>query len=276
MSIGKYILVNGSFIPTDDYRISLQESEGFLFSEKIRSVRTAFPFFNETLEIIKLKLRIFGHSFPDFTANNGSGLKRQLERTLTKNKHFLGAVFIISFRYTDQKIHYSIQSEKLVNASYELNEKGMYVEIFDEIRKSYSSISMLSIGSEMYWKIAANQQTNPMFDHFLILNTHNQIIEIQESNIYLIKGKSVMGASVSQGAYHDISRPLMLNIFEKAGLDYSEAAGISIQDIKDAEEILAVNSIDGVRWILGFEGKRYFNNTIRKISELFNRSVLVE
>jgi branched-chain amino acid aminotransferase len=276
MSIGKYILVNGSFIPTDEYRISLQESDGFLFSEKIRAVRTAFPFFNETLEIIKLKLRIFGHSFPDFTSNNGSGLKRQLERTLTKNKHFLGAVFTITFRFADQKVQYSIQSEKLGNTSYELNEKGMYVEILDEIKKSFSSISMLSIGSEMYWKIAANQQTNPMFEHFLILNTQDQVVEVQESNIYLIKGNTVKGANFRQGAYQDISRPLMLNIFAKLDLDFNDEEGISIQDIRNAEEILVVNSIEGVRWILGFEGKRYFNNTIRKISELFNRSVLVE
>jgi branched-subunit amino acid aminotransferase/4-amino-4-deoxychorismate lyase len=276
MSIGKYILANGSFFPTDEYRLSFPESEGFLFSEKIRSVRTAFPFFNETLEIIKLQLRIFGHSFPDLTANNGAGMKRQLERTLTKNKHFLGAVFIITFRFTDQKVQYSIRSEKLENTGYELNEKGLYVEILDEIRKAPSSISMLPIGSEMYWKIAANQQTNPMYDHFLILNTQNHVVEIQESNIYLIKGKSIRGASVSQGAYQDISRPLMLNIFRSLGLDYIDNQEISIQNIKDAEEILVVNTIEGVRWILGFEGKRYFNNTIRKISELFNRSVLVE
>ena len=276
MSIGKYILVNGTFIPTIDYRISLQDSEGFLFSEKIRAVRTVFPFFNETLEIIRYKLRIFGHSFPDFTGNNGSDLKRQLERTLTKNKHFLGAVFIISFQFTEQKIQYIIQSAKLEDTSYELNEKGLYVEILDEIRKAPSSISKLSIGSEMFWKIAANQQTNPLFDYFIILNTDDQIIEIQESNIYLIRGKSVRGASSSQGAFHDISRSLMLNIFTELGLEYSEKEGIAIQDLKEADEILAVNTIEGIRWIAGFEGKRYFCIMVRKISELFNRSVLVE
>ncbi len=276
MSLGKYILVNGSFIPSDEYHISLAESEAFLFSEKIRSVRTAFPFFRETSEVIKLKLRIFGHTFPDFTSNGGSGLKRQLERTLTKNKHFLGAFFSITFRFVEQKVHYTIQSEKLENTSYELNEKGLYVEVFDEIRKPASSISMLSIGSEIYWNIARNQQTNPLFDHFLILNTNGQIIEIYESNIYLIKGKLVKGASSSQGAYQDISRPLMLDIFKKLGLEYSEELGITTQNLKEAEEILVVNAIEGIRWIVGFEGKRFFNNTIRKISDLFNRSILIE
>jgi branched-subunit amino acid aminotransferase/4-amino-4-deoxychorismate lyase len=271
MSVGKYILVNGSFIPTDEYRISLSESEAFLFSEKIRSVQTAFPFFRETLAIIKLKLRIFGHSFPDFTNNGGAGLKRQLERTLTKNKHFMGAVFILTFRFTEQKMHYTIQSEKLESTSYELNEKGLYVEVFEEIRKPASSVSHLSIGSEIFWNIARNQQTNPMFDHFLILNTKGQIIEIPESNIYLIKGKFVRGAGRDQGAYQDISKPLMLDIFRKLDLEYSDEKGISIQDLREAEEIMTANSIDGIRWIVGFEGKRFFCNSIRKISELFHQ-----
>ena len=274
MSIGKYILVNGSFVATDEYRISISESDGFLFSEKIRSVRTVFPFFKETLKIIKLQLRIFGHTFPDFTSNDGAGLKRQLERTLTKNKHFMGALFIVSFRFNEQKVQYTIQSLKLENTSYELNEKGLYVELFDEIRKSASSISMLSIGSKNYWNIARNQLTNPMIDHFLITNTDNQIIEIPESNIYIIKDKLVRGASVQHGAYQDICKPLMLNIFAKTGLQYREIDGITIPDLRESEEIMMVNAIDGIRWIVGFEGKRFFSNTIRKISERFNQSII--
>jgi len=273
MNKGKYILVNGSFVPSEEYRISLAESEGFLFSEKIRAIRTAFPFFKETLDVIKLKLRIFGQSFADLTANDGSGLKRQLERTLTKNKHFLGAVFIVTFRFSDQKMHYTIQSEKIENTAYELNEKGLYVETFDEIKKPASTISMLSIGSEIYWNIARNQMTNPMTDHFMILNTDNQVIEIPESNIYVLKGKSVSGASVNQGAYRDVTRPFMIEIFSKFNLELNEESGISIQDIREAEEVLIVNAIEGIRWIVGFEGKRFFNHTVRKISEEFNQSI---
>jgi branched-chain amino acid aminotransferase len=273
MNKGKYILVNGSFVPTEEYRISLPESEGFLFSEKIRSIRTAFPFFKETLEVIKLKLRIFGQSFSDLTANDGSGLKRQLERTLTKNKHFLGAVFVVTFRFSDQKMYYTIQSEKLENTAYELNEKGLYVEAFDEIKKPASTISMLSIGSDIYWNIARNQMTNPMTDHFLIINTENQIVEIPESNIYVLKGKSVRGASIAQGAYMDFTRPLMLEIFSKFNLEFDEEPGISIQDIREADEVLIVNAIEGIRWIVGFEGKRFFNHLARKISEQFNQSL---
>ncbi len=272
MNSGKFILVDGNFSLTEEYRISLPQSESFLFSEKIRAVRTAFPFFRESLEMIRLKLVIFNQSFPAFTDKEGAGLRRQLERTLTKNKHFMGALLTVTFRLSDQKISYAIQSEKVEPTDYELNEKGLYVELFDKIQKPASSLSSLTLGSEIFWKIARNHLQRSTVDQFLLVNTNDRIIEVPESNLYLIKGKSIRGVSVEQGAYIDITRHLMLEIFKKMDLEYSEKEAITIQDIQDAEEIMTVNSIDGIRWIVGFEGKRFFNNTIRKISDLFSQT----
>jgi len=271
MSKGKYILVNGSFVPTDEYQISLIESDAIHFSEKFRAIRTSFPFFDETLEVIKLKLSLYNQSFAEFTDNDGAALRRQLERTLTKNKHFLGAVLILTLRFTGTKVYFTIQSEKIDPVGYELNEKGLYVEIFDQIRKSTSTLSNLTIGSEIYWGIAVNHLKESSVDEFILVNSSDQIIETPESNIYLIKGRTVRGASSKQGAYQDITKPLILNIFNRLNLEYTEDKGITNEDLRDTEEIMVVNSIKGIRWIVGFEEKRYFNNTIRKISELFNQ-----
>jgi branched-chain amino acid aminotransferase len=273
MNKGKYILVNGTFVPTEEYQISLIESEAFHFSEKIRAIRSSFPFFSETLELIKLKLSFYNQSFPEFTENNGSDLKRQLERTLTKNKHFLGALLTLTFRFTGKNIYFTIQSEKIDPAGYELNEKGLYVEIFDRVQKSTSTLSSLSIGSEVYWNIATGYLKESTFDEFILVNSSDQIIETPESNIYLIKGKTVRGASSEHGAYQDVTKPLILDIFRRLTLEYTEHKGITNDDFRNTEEILVVNSINGIRWIVGFEDKRYFNNTIRKIADLFYQQI---
>jgi branched-subunit amino acid aminotransferase/4-amino-4-deoxychorismate lyase len=274
MNTGKNILVNGTFIPTDEYRISLQESGALLFAEKIRAVRTNFPFFTETLEIIKLKLLIFNHSFPEFTDRDGSGFKRQLERTLTKNKLFLGAVFTITFRCFNDKLHYTIQAEKFEHTDFELNEKGLFVDVFDKIQKPSSSLSNLSLGSEVYWNIARNHLKGSQANQFLLVNQEDNIVEAIEANVYLINGDEIIGASCEHGAYLDISQPLLLDTIGKLNLRYSERDKITLQDIRSAEEIMTVNAIEGIRWIVGFEGKRFFNNTIRKISDIFGKSLL--
>lgn len=272
MNAGKYILVNGSFVPANEYRLTIQEAEGFLFSEKFRAVRTAFPFFRETLEMIKLKLLLFNQSYPDFTNHDGSGLKRQLERSLTKNKLFMGAVLTLTFRRAEGKMYYSIQSKKLEDTDYILNEKGWYIAIFDKIQKPASSLSNLSVGSEIYWNIAKSHLNNLMTDQVLLINPDDQILEVPGANLYTIKGKTVKSCGSRQGAYMDISRQLMLDIFKQARLEYREES-LTEQDIRDAEEIMLVNAIDGIRWVVGFEEKRYFNNTIRRITDLFNHSL---
>ncbi|MFA5328796.1 MAG: aminotransferase class IV [Prolixibacteraceae bacterium] len=271
MNEGKFILVNGVFVPTGEYKISLPEAEAIGFQEKIRVIRSVFPFFRETLELIKLKLQIFNREFPEFTENDGSELKRQMERTLTKNKQFLGAVLTLTFRFTSDKTSYTIQSEKTEYIDYELNEKGLYLDVFRELRKSASSLSNLSIGSDIFWKIATNsQKTEGPKDLLLLLNTHDQITEVPWSNVYLIRSNKIFSASVEHGAYLDVTQPLLLDIFARLNLEYSEYEGITVEDIQNAEEIFVANAVEGIRWIIGFEGKRYYNQMIRKINELFN------
>jgi len=273
MNKGKYILVNGSFVPTEEYQISLAESEALHFSEKFRAIRSSLPFFSETLEVIKHKLLLYNQSFPEFAENDGSALKRQLERTLTKNKHFLGAILTLTFRFSGQKIYYTIQSKKVDQIGYELNEKGLYVEIFEPIKKSTSSFSNLSLGSAIFWNIAKSHLKESTADELLLVNTSKHIIEAPESNIYLIKGKTVRGASPEQGAYQDVTKSLMLDIFRRLNFEYTDRKGITNSDLHESEELLIVNSIKGIQWIIGFEDKRYFNNTLRKISDLFNQLI---
>lgn len=271
---GNYILVNGSFVQSSEYRISVLESEGFLFSEKIRAIRTSFPFFAESLEMINLKLLTFDQSFPEYTENDGAGLKRQMERTLTRNKHFMGALLSIRFWVSEQKIQYSIQCAKTESIGYELNTKGLYVDVFQKIKKSVSSLSNISLGSEVLWKIAENHLKDNPIDQFLLINTEDQIIEAIGSNVYLIKGTAVKGASINQGAYTDVTKPLMLKIFDSLEFSYSESNGITEYDLKEADEVLLVNAIDGIKWVIGFEGKRYFYNKIKDINNLFVSSLI--
>lgn len=268
MKDGSYILVNGLFVPADKYKITLTEAESLLFTERIRSVRTSFPFFRESVEMIKYKLMLFNQSCPEVMENEGADLKRQMERTLTKNKHFLGAVLSIRFWLSEDKLQCSVQSTKTEHSSYELNNKGLYICISYEIRKAVSSLSNTSMGSEMYWDIARNRLNDPA-NELLLLNNEDQIIEAPHSNIYIVKNGMIKGASIRQGAFADISKPLMMNIFQQMRISYNESEGITEMDLKEADEVFLVNSLDGIQWIIGFQGKRYFNQVVRKIYNVF-------
>lgn len=268
MKEGAYILVNGQFITFAEYRITLEEVEGLLFAEKIRSIRTSFPFFKESCEMIKMKLLLFNQSCPELTDKDGAELKRQMERTLTRNKHFLGAVLSIRFWISAKKLQYSINSTKTEHSGYELNEKGLYIAISREIRKPVNALSSNILGSELYWKIAGFHSRDESME-IVLTNMKNFITEAPYSNIYLVKEGIAKGAPIKHGAYADISKLLMLRIFAKLEISYNESEGLTEQDLKEADEIFLVNALEGIRWVMGFEGKRYFNQITRKINNVF-------
>lgn len=272
MKEGTYILVNGLFISAPEYKITLQEAAGLLFTERIRSVRTSFPFFKESVEMIRFKLMLFNQSCPGLMDNEGAELKRQMERTLTKNKHFLGAILTIRFWISEGKLQYSVQSSKTEHSIYELNNKGLYISISYEIRKAVSSLSNTALGSEMYWNIARIRLKDNT-DELLLLNNEDQIVEALGSNIYLIKNGMIKGASIRQGAFADVSKLLMMNIFQQMKISYHESEGITELDLKEADEVFLVNALDGIRWVIGFQGKRYFNQVIRKIYNEFTNTL---
>lgn len=268
MKDGAYILVNGQFSPYAGYKISLEEAEGLLFTEKIRSIRTSFPFLKESVEMIKMKLLLFNQPCPDLVDNGGSELKRQMERTLTRNKHFLGSILSVRFWMTEGQLQYSIHSIKTDHSGYELNEKGLYISVSREIRKPVYALSNNILGSEMYWKIA-RFHIKEESGEIVLINNKNFITEAPYSNIYLIKDGIVKGAPIKHGAYTDVSKLLMLNIFSQLNIPYSESEGITEQHLREADEIFLVNALEGIRWVIGFEGKRYFNQMIRKIFNAF-------
>lgn len=273
MNDGAYILVNGTFVPSSDFGLTINGIDNYLFSESIRSVRTDFPFFAEILASIKVKLSLFNQDFPEFTENEGAGLKRQLERTLTKNKFFLGAVLTIRFWLEDQKVRYAISCQKYEKSNFELNTNGLYISIFSEIKKSVGCLSGLSLDSELIWKIAESHRIENNTDQLLILNNENQIIEAIRANVYLVKKNKVMGASQHSGAYIDITKQLLLTTYSQLGLEYDENTPMTEKDVREADEILLANSIEGIQWVIGYLGKRYFNNTTRKINSQFIKNL---
>lgn len=274
MNSGKYTLVNGTFILSNEYQLSDLDSKALTFTEKIRSVRTLLPFFGETLEVIRYKLELYNQSFPEFTNHEGAELKRQLERTLTKNKHFLGAVLNLTIRFTGNKISWSVQSEKLSETDFELNEKGLYIGTYEEIQKPASAISNLSLGSEIFWNLAKSNIKDQMTDRLLILNPENLILEVPDSNIYTITGNLVRTPNIADGAYADISQPKLIETIQRMKMDFSDETPLNTKSIQESDEVFIVNAIEGIRWIAGFEGKRFYNNTTRKINTELNKRLV--
>ncbi len=265
-----FILKNGVFVAADEMLLPVGDTETLLFSEKIRAIRNAFPFFKETLELLLLKFRIFNKPAPAILAYGGRDLKRQMERLLVKNKLYKSAIVSIYFFRNKQEIDFIISAEPLETFEFEMNAKGLLVDVFDKMTKAVSSLSNLSFGSEMLWEIVASHLPGSGCDDFLIINSDGKIIESTGKKLFMIKDGNITGVFASAGAYMDVAGLIVPAIAKKAGLSYSEADGFTTDQLLEADELFLLDAIRGVYWILGFREKRYYSMKTRQIDEELN------
>ena len=272
--MSSFILKNGKFILADEKLFQLEELGSFLFSEKIRAVRNDFPFFNETVDLFLLKFRIFNCLVPEILAGNARELKRQMERLLVKNKLFKSAVITISFFLDTEGIDYLLSPEALDLTEFELNRKGLLVDVFDKIQKAVSALSGLSIGSDSLWRIASAHLVNSGFDDFLIINSEDKIVEGIAKKLLVVKGNKLIGVSASSGAFMDVAGSLIPVLAQNIGLSYIETNGFTVAELNEADELVFFDSLTGFQWILGFREKRYYSLKARQINDELNKLVL--
>ena len=268
--MSSFILKNGVFVAAAEMLLPVGDAETLLFSEKIRAIRNVFPFFGETLELLLLKFRIFNEPAPVVLAYGGRDLKRQMERLLVKNKLYKSAIVSIYFFRNKQEIDFIISAELLETFEFEMNAKGLLVDVFDKMNKAVSSLSNLSFGSEMLWKIVASHLPGSGCDEFLIVNSEGKIIESTGKKLFMIKDGNITGVSASAGAYMDVAGRVVPAIAEKIGLSYSETDGFTAGQLQHADELFLLDAVWGVHWILGFREKRYYSMKTRQIGEMLN------
>lgn len=271
--MSQFILKNEKFFIAEERLFQFSDFDTFLFSEKFRAIRNNFPFYQETVSLILLKFRIFNQPVPELLIGNGHELKRQMERLLVKSKLFKSAVVTVHFFMNKEDVDYILSVEAMDITEFELNKKGLLVDVFDKMPKAVSGLSNLSFGSESLWKVAQTHLRGSGFDDFLIINSNEKIIEGISKKLFLMKGSQLAGVSVTAGAFMDVAGDIIPVIAEKAGLSYAENDGFSEDELFDADELFLLDSINGIHWILGFREKRYYSIKTRQMNDELNKLI---
>ncbi|WP_299581328.1 hypothetical protein [uncultured Sunxiuqinia sp.] len=271
----QFVLIDNQFSLASDQQLTLSLLENLLFKEHFRAIRSHLPFWNKQLELIHLKFKLLNEPLPDMLKEDGKELKRQIERTLIKNKLFRGAHIQVYFFRKNQHISLLIKTETTNKPDESLNSNGLTIDIFDKIRKSCSTLSALDFGSAPFWEIVKSAQTPPATDELLLLNAEDCILEAPGKNIYALIGNTLLTPAPKSGAYIDPSQHLLPIICEKMGLEMLAVERLKKEILFQAEELFLVSVLHGIEWVKAFRHKRYFNKTTKQIHQEFNKLQLV-
>ena len=174
-----------------------------------------------------------------------------------------------TYKPKTNKLGYVAEIRSTPNNNFILNDTGLRVGIYSDIRKEQGIFSAYKMmGMQVYIQASIWAQKKDFHDA-LILNQKNQIIEGTSSNLFVVIDGALHTPSVKQGCVAGTMRMAVVNAALKMGVAVYEST-LDERDLLKANEIFLTNASNGIRWVGGYEDKRYFHNLSDKLLARLN------
>ncbi|MFP4063982.1 MAG: aminotransferase class IV [Bacteroidales bacterium] len=166
-------------------------------------------------------------------------------------------------------ISWLIESEKLDQEGFGLNNRGIHVKEYTGIRKGINQFSCIkSINAQLYVMASLHKRESGSGD-CLILNEEGNIIEATSSNIFTVRDKILFTPPLNQGCVEGIMRQIIIETATENGFQVIEKP-LDAGELEKADECFLTNSIQGIRWVGLYHHKRFYNALSRELIPLLN------
>jgi branched-chain amino acid aminotransferase len=163
-------------------------------------------------------------------------------------------------------LNYLITADEL-DSFYQFSDIGLSIGIFEEQVKSPGKYSCIkSLSSQLYVMASIYAQLHN-FDEVVILNHHQNCIEGNTSNLFIIKNNCIYTPPVSDGCVDGVFKNFLIALIQKNNFQL-EIESISQQDLLNADEVFFCNAVRGIRWVNNLGNKTYDNQTTQTIFNL--------
>jgi len=204
-------------------------------------------------------------------------LRQKAAELLKKNKLKEGVRLRLSVYRADgglytpesNKTGYLLEATAMLSENYELNKKGLIVDVFDEITKSADKLSNFKTSSSLLYVMAGLFKKQNSLDDAFILNNAGFLCESISSNVFVVYNKQIYTPALTEGCVAGTMRSVIMEIAKHNDVPLIEAQ-INPEVLKEAEEVFVTNAITGIQWVMGYGRKRYFNEVSKFLSGKLN------
>lgn len=244
--------------------------------ESMHANGTEVQFFDRHFSRLAESARKLHFDFPMEFSN--SFLKNEIRRLVQKNRIFKGSRIRLSifrndggfYTPTTNQCSYLMEQAPLLPTKYELNSKGLVIDIYTEIKKPANQLAGIKSANALLFVLAGIYKKEHLLDDCLLLNESNKIIEATSSNVFLYKQNKIYTPPLKDGCLPGIMRSVVLSVLERENIEVLETS-IEIMDLETAEEIFLSNAVNGIQWVSGYGTKRYFNQQAKFIIDKINQ-----
>ncbi|MBN1253239.1 MAG: aminotransferase class IV [Bacteroidales bacterium] len=285
MDNSKYISFNGKIFTEDEFKLDLN-NRAFLYGdglfETMHAAGGKVHFFYDHIDRLIRSMKILKMEVPVRFSIDTLGIQKEIFKLLNKNKfHIAAKIRITVFRKsgglytpTNNEVDYLIQTEKLETAEYQLNSNGLIIDIFEDIPKPNNKLSNLKITSSIYFVIAGIYKSEKKLDDCIVLNEKGNMVEAISSNLFLVKENNIYTPPLSSGCLNGIIRNKIIDISKTLNFNIIDNTPLNSKDLISADEVFLTNAVSGIKWVLAFKQRRYYNKISKILIAKLNQTAL--
>jgi branched-chain amino acid aminotransferase len=192
-------------------------------------------------------------------------LKEKVEQLASRNKTRHGRLRLTVYRDSEglyapsqNKMGYCLELMPLDEPRYFLNDKGLIMDIFTELKKPTNYLSNIKTCNSLIYVLAGVFKTQNKLDDTFLLNQDGNLCEAGSSNIFIWYQSHLYTPALSEGCEEGVMRQVVIKLAKQANIPFTEAQ-INPDILYEADEVFLTNEGRGIQWVMGFGVKRYFN-----------------
>ncbi len=273
-----FITINGELVESEKVLFK-HTNRAFRYGdgvfESIRVINGTIPFLRYHVERLKRACAFLKFKTDHFLTE--AFLKQQLCALISKNAiHEGGKIRITVFREDGglyapltNRANFCIEATALEANQFEINSKGLQVELYSEIKKQCHPLSNYKTNNCLPYVMAGIFKAEQKFDDCILLNDKSHVCEAISSNLFLVINGALYTPALAEGCLDGVMRKIILEQAPKHRINIYEPV-ILPNDLLRADEVFLSNSIQGIQWVGSYKSKRYFNTTSKKIISILN------
>lgn len=275
-----FINFNGEILEEDD-KIFTIANRGFKYGDGLfETMRVANGKLNfADLHADRLQLGMKTLKLEGYSNFDTYFLKEKVDELCKRNKVAKNArVRVNVFRDagglytpTQNKSAYTLEFLQLDSPNYEINGKGLIMDIYEDIRKPVNKLSNLKTCNALPYVMAGIYKQQMRLDEVFILNQDGFLCETISANVFLVYKGQIYTPALSEGCIAGVMRNVVMGLAKDADLNMIEAQ-INPEILDEVEEVFITNAAKGIQWVMGFNRKRYFNEVSRLLINKLNKS----
>ncbi|RDC55451.1 4-amino-4-deoxychorismate lyase [Pedobacter chinensis] len=167
------------------------------------------------------------------------------------------------------KAGYILEGIPLKSNQYELNSKGLIIDVFDEITKPINKLSNFKTSNALLYVMAGIFKSQNRLDEAMILNQNGFLCESISANVFVVYNSQIYTPALTEGCVGGVMRSAIMQLCKMNDISLIEAQ-INPEILKEAEEVFITNATQGIQWVMGYGRKRYFNEVSKFLIDKLN------